>query len=204
MKTELDFSIDIRELLKKYTAAQHNRVENLNFLGNSTVTRKDYIYFLIVFYKIIRPLEKIVSDNFTKAIGEHFQTQFRTKLLENDLNSLQVDIRTIKNTVFLPNLSNIFQCIGSLYVIEGSVLGGNLLYKKIITELGDNFKKHITFLQEFNQENLKQWKNFIKYLELFNNERKENKTQIILAADSMFDCFANEFKYFNKDSLINY
>lgn len=198
MKNELDLSMNIRELLKNYTAKQHKNVEKLNFLGNNEVTRLKYVHFLIVFYKIVKPLEETVNDRFAKIIGDNFLTNFRTKLLERDLISLQVDTKHIKNSAFLPNLDNVFDCIGSLYVLEGSVLGGNLLYKKIIAELGEKFKKHVSFLQEFNQENMRQWNKFTKYLETFNNDKNENKLQIILAAENMFECFANEFKYFNK------
>ena len=65
--------------------------------------------------------------------------------------SLQVDTKHIKIQHFLPNWITFFDCIGSLYVLEGSVLGGNLLYKKIIAEL-ENLKNISQFLQEFNQE----------------------------------------------------
>lgn len=199
----LDFSKKLRLLLKESTSIRHETVEKLNFLSKSQINEQDYKHFLLVFYKIIKPIEKIIGQKFNNNFAGKFKTLFRTPLLLQDLESLGVRTVDINSSLFIPKIENIFECIGVLYVIEGSALGGSLLYKKLTTAFGKNYQQHLSFLNSLGQDNWQQWQNFLAYLENFDSTTPENKLIIIDAANSTFTCFEKEFKYFNAYAIKN-
>ncbi|MGY3805420.1 biliverdin-producing heme oxygenase [Pigmentibacter ruber] len=186
--------MNIRQLLREQTKNNHDIVEKLNYLSKDNVSKMDYIKFLIVFFKIVFPIEQIYDKKFKTEIEISFEPSFKTELILSDLKNLNVDFSQIKSTNFLPKIETKFQMIGALYVLEGSVLGATMLYSKLLSLFGEEFKENLHYLYGYGKDNFIKWKNFLKLLDSYEAISNHSKLEILETAKSTFDCFANEFK----------
>ncbi|MDM1073844.1 biliverdin-producing heme oxygenase [Empedobacter brevis] len=155
----------LSDYLKEKTAAYHSEIEEKlesNKLFNSTFTDKNYYKMLQVNHIFLKSYEDSIKQFLNEKDLENLALTKLDKLvlIERDLQELGLEeIKTQKQF----ELHNRAEAIGALYVIEGSMLGGNVIAKTL---------KKYPFLENksFNYfghygENLGPiWKTFIAYI----------------------------------------
>ena len=95
-------------------------------------------------------------------------------------------------------LSSFEQALGAYYVLEGSSLGGQFLYKKLSKIHGELLDNKMNYLYGFGKQTFNEWNNFIASLEKFTFQYPEKKPIIVHSAIETFRCFNTELKINNK------
>ncbi|WGL59784.1 biliverdin-producing heme oxygenase [Pigmentibacter sp. JX0631] len=190
-----ELSIRFHELIKLKTKNIHNELDNLIKI-NST---NEYIDYLIVMYRVMTPLEKDIL-NFNE-----FEISFSKTILKNksnklilDLKNLDIDIAKINFSKFVPHINCFDEALGCFYVLEGSSLGTQFLFKKLCSLFGENFINNMNYLNGIGRNTFQHWAQFIESLENYTISFPEKKDIILKSAIDTFKCFKLELESKNK------
>ncbi|HJD86915.1 biliverdin-producing heme oxygenase [Empedobacter stercoris] len=156
----------LSDYLKKKTANYHAEIEQKlesHKLFNGTFTDKNYFKMLQVNHVFLKSYEDSIKHLLNDKDIENLALTKLNKLplIEKDLQELGINELQVNKQFELKNRA---EAIGALYVIEGSMLGGNVIAKTL---------KKYPFLEHksFNYfghygENLGSiWKTFIAYID---------------------------------------
>jgi heme oxygenase len=130
---------DLLSLLKTETAACHARLENALDLMRPEWPREDYIALLAGFYGYVAPWEDAAAASVPLHLREFFEGRRKTALLEADLTFLTDDAactQALPKTGHLPSMNTVGRVFGSMYVMEGSTLGGRFIAPHVATLFG--------------------------------------------------------------------
>ena len=132
---------DLLSRLKNETAACHARLENALDLMRDDLQRDEYIALLERLYGYVAPWEDAAAACMPASLAGFFDERRKAALLAADLAALtgerrpvgcvpQADVR-----YDLPRLHNIGDAFGSMYVMEGSTLGGRFIAPHVASRL---------------------------------------------------------------------
>lgn len=119
--------------LKNETAAYHARLENALDLMRDDLQRDEYIALLERFYGYVAPWEDAAAACMPASLAGFFDERRKAPLLAADLAALTGERRPVGSVpqadvrYDLPRLHNIGDVFGSMYVMEGSTLGGRFI-----------------------------------------------------------------------------
>ena len=120
--------------LRQATATHHARIESLLGLGGP-FGREHYGLVLQGFGAFLAGWEPQVARVLPSHLQEWFARGRRAVLIEQDLAAL--DLRPLPaRAAVLPQLRTAAEALGSLYVLEGSALGGQLIASGLRRRLG--------------------------------------------------------------------
>jgi len=124
---------DLLSRLKNETAACHTRLENSLDLMRDDLQRDEYVALLQRFYGYVAPWEDAIGAHMPAALHAFFDERRKTPLLAADLAALTGE-RVAHDALLLADASNdlprvdgIGAAFGSMYVMEGSTLGGRFI-----------------------------------------------------------------------------
>ncbi|CAN5380906.1 biliverdin-producing heme oxygenase [soil metagenome] len=194
-------NINILQELKSYTQQYHEKLERnelLKSLALPTLDYNTYLKILTHFYGFFAPLEKIIKENTQLSFYlPDFPTRRKSSLLLADINSIaeiigiEPDIKICKD---LPEIKNVSDAFGCVYVMEGSTLGGQLIYKSLEKSLQISSEKGASFFYGYGSETGARWKVFKqKFLDFSNSEEADHKT-VVHAALETFEKLDKWFK----------
>jgi heme oxygenase len=126
-------------ILRDATAIQHRKVEKDLDLLSPSFTREHYVALLKRFYGFHLPWELKVTAALETELPDFFEPRKKLQNLEADLRyfgSATEDLSSIVLCNNLPPLNSIGSVLGSVYVIEGSSLGGRILTRHFNEQLG--------------------------------------------------------------------
>ncbi len=127
----------IMEILKRSTRDQHDQIERALNLEDPTFTLPSYSRLLQRFYGYYRPWEAMCRPLIDELIPGFFAQRLKSPLLEADLVALGYGHPVeIAQCPYLPAFTLGVQALGSMYVIEGSTLGGRVLSRHFSAVLG--------------------------------------------------------------------
>ncbi|MFK4440897.1 heme oxygenase [Caballeronia udeis] len=121
---------DLLSRLKTETAECHTRLENALDLMRAEWPREDYVALLEGFYGYVAPWEDAVAAAMPAPLREFFGERRKALLLASDLALLTGDkdrANTVTKIDRLPAMDSIGRLFGSMYVMEGSTLGGRFI-----------------------------------------------------------------------------
>ncbi|WP_175940405.1 biliverdin-producing heme oxygenase [Caballeronia sp. BCC1704] len=132
---------DLLSRLKQETAACHSRLEHTLDLMRDGLQRDEYIALLERFYGYVAPWEDAVGACLPASLHAFFDERRKTSLLAADLVALSGDPAAaesimIANARSLPPIDDLGSAFGSLYVMEGSTLGGRFIAPHVAEQLG--------------------------------------------------------------------
>jgi heme oxygenase len=196
---KLDLSEKISLLLKSETSQVHDEVEQINIMSKSKPTIDNYIDYLKVLFKIFIPLEqKLFKFSEWKQNNFNFNLTKRVQHLIMDLNNLNVNKSEIILSNNLPNIDSFEKALGVYYVLEGSSLGGQILFKKMLLNYSDQLENKLNYLYGFGKETFKEWKIFIDNINNYAEINSAKKNDILNSALETFQCFIYEFNEVKK------
>lgn len=147
------------ERLRTETRPAHDRIETALDLERRIATRDGYRDLLIRFYGFHGAWEKaagaIAPD---KAF---FESRCKTKLLRRDLSALGLsehEIIRLPQCDRLMPLSSPAAVLGSMYVVEGSTLGGAVIAREVERTLGLDARTGCAYFGSYGRETAAMWK----------------------------------------------
>ncbi len=186
----------LSQWLKEESSAEHQKVEAKLDVFNRVRSLSDHKQLLQSFYGLHLTYEKNIAiyREQIKSVLD-WDISFKSSLLEKDLSYLGLTTNEIEN---LPRCSedslalySLPNTVGTLYVMEGSAMGGQFIGKKL-SELF-NIQTHEGLLFYFaHSQNLREyWRQFTKKLDDYGEKNLDKWPEILSASKRTFRCFEN-------------
>lgn len=176
--------------LKDGTASLHADLEKkmIPHIKNISGTG-DYVQHLAVIYGYYKPLEALLSQFVS---NDRFQGSYRW---EPKLSSIEHDIRVFEPgyplpqqfATELPAIKSFFGALGTLYVLEGSNLGGQFISSIIAKKLNIPIDKGFAYYNPHGEETKARWDEFKSELQVELTD--DQKQEIIAMANETFLTF---------------
>lgn len=175
----------LRERLRRETAEAHRRLEDGLGLAAEDLTLGRYRGILEGFYTFLRPWE----DRVEAAVGDPAFTapRRRAHLLAEDLAHLGVDrqhLAALPDCPGLPRIEGPAQAMGSLYVLEGSTLGGQVVARHVEQRLGLSDGQGYAFFNGHGRATGALWRGFLERLAAFSAPERDDA--VVAAARDTF------------------
>lgn len=181
----LTITRSVAQLLKEETCDAHIKAENVLTPKLSFIkTYQDYASVLKMFYGYFHPLEKMIgryiTDEMLSDVGERRNSLF----ILQDLKSINDSTDYIPLCTDLPDMINVSDAFGCLYVLEGSTLGGRMISKMLMKNfyirLGQD---NLNFFNGYKEDTGKRWAHFLSVI----NQYGEDAGAMVAAANQTFD-----------------
>ena len=172
--------------LKTETQTAHDRIEAAMDLDRRIASRDSYRDLLTRFYGFHRAWEE-------KAAGQapdhsFFEHRRKTPLLGQDLEALGLksgDIIRLPQCQSLMPLPGPEAVLGSMYVVEGSTLGGAIIAREVKNRLGLDAETGCAYFRSYGRDIAAMWKSFGAVL--LETSSPEADDQIVESAQKTFD-----------------
>ncbi|WKN32328.1 biliverdin-producing heme oxygenase [Porifericola rhodea] len=178
--------------LKEHTSLQHKQLEShplLHQLTSDDLTLTKYSTILRKFYGFFSPLEERIATHISKEQLADLEKRRKSSLLLLDLERLEQTLPT-QICEDLPEIKNTAQALGTLYVMEGSTLGGQMIARQLHKSLGLSPERGTAFFYGYGKDTGKQWKRFQAALTQFSEEEPQYQ-RAIYGAQNTFSKFYN-------------
>lgn len=162
---------------------QHEEVEAAVDVMNQMFDLDDYKRLLERFWGYYAAFEPELPIEEMKAAGFDYSERVKLPLIEADAKVLGL-VRE-DHGLELPDISTVAKAFGSLYVIEGSTLGGQVISRHLQQHLGITSENGGAFYAGYGHETGPMWKAFGESLTRF-AEEKDVDDEIIEAAKATF------------------
>ena len=191
MKPETSIENDsILTQLKSRTAHQHQATEATVNLMRPNYSIDDYRNLLVRFYSFYQPFEAKMSESLAKNLLEfNHNERLNTPKLVADLTNLGMSADEISNIQpfdDLPKLDSKERIFGSLYVIEGSTLGGQVISRHLKQAFEIDVSNGAAFFSGYGAETGKMWNGYRNAVTEF-SEGDADREEIIAGANETFE-----------------
>jgi len=192
----------INQRLREETKDSHNRVEEIGYgkaIMSRTLTLDNYKDLIAKQYVAHKLLEPQIHSNTELSNNHELQLSNREKisLIIKDLEDLGVNINDIDTNIENIKLDTTEAALGALYVIEGSTLGGDIIYKAL--QRNENLQNinSYNYYNCYGENTRVHWKTFSDFI-LTYADNKEKEDAIVKAAEDTFNLYERIFqlKYF--------
>jgi heme oxygenase len=173
--------------LRETTAMQHRNVEKSLDLLRLSFTLDDYVALLKRFYGFHLPWESKVEGALERELPDFFRHRKKLQNLEADLRYFGCDTEDLSSLVSchnLPPLHSIGLVLGSVYVIEGSSLGGRILARHFSEHLGIRSDGGCRYFSGYGERTGPMWSAFG---ELMARRPPEENNEMLTAAVATFE-----------------
>lgn len=174
----------ILQKLKETTRRQHEEVEASMEVMNRMFSIEDYKALIRRFRKFYKGIESRLPIEVLKAAGFDYTERLKMPLLEAD--SIALGIEDPEEFEQLPDVSSAARAFGSLYVIEGSTLGGQVISRHLRKHLGITPANGGSFLVSYGTQVGPMWKEFGAAITAF-AQGGQNDAAILDAASETFE-----------------
>ncbi|MFI2741878.1 biliverdin-producing heme oxygenase [Zhouia sp. PK063] len=188
----------ILQRLRAETAQQHEETEAENLASkiiDHSISLAEYKVLILQNYVTYMALENVI----TPVLQEHLLTDESQFLSHEKSEQLALDLKVLHmgsnyptQELQLPQINNLAQALGALYVIEGSMLGGMMIGEHLPK---CEALKEITafhFFTKDKKEVAERWRNFCSMIRSENLSDKEIE-EVIESAKNTFAFFSQVF-----------
>lgn len=156
----------LRDRLRAHTRSHHEHIERVLDLPASVRSRDDYMRLLMRFYGFYAPMEATLSEYAPELLRVDIQVFPRLKAskLRGDLQLLGLGtgaIDALARCRSLPSITSWQHALGSLYVLEGSTLGGQVIAEDLRSRLGIG-REEMHFLLAYDDQTGSFWQTFVQ------------------------------------------
>jgi heme oxygenase len=181
------------DAVRSSTAKLHTDLEHTLALPGSIHTVADYSRWLIRFFGIYQPLEQLLGG-FARwtATGIRIDELGHTAALRKDLKAMKCDPNDIELAAreALPMVETLGHAFGSLYVLEGSKLGGRYILKDVRNRLGNDIEGVEAFFTGYGADSAARWASFKASLDRFSTLRPTEFPEVIAGAGMTYAAIA--------------
>jgi heme oxygenase len=177
------------DVLRERTRALHAQLEDAVDLDRALGSLAGYVELLRGYLKIYTAFEAELGrqKNLEGIVSQMYASKVPS--LERDLRTLGVEMRSLGESaerIPLPPLNDLDSVLGALYVVEGSSLGGQIIYRQIQERLGIDAASGGSFFFGNGERTGAAWKRFMGIL----NQHISRPELAAEAAARMFGAFA--------------
>lgn len=163
----------LRDQLRLHTQAQHQRIEAALDLPASIRNHDDYARLLGAFYGFYVPLEAalLAHEAALSDVGVKLSARRKAHILRADFESLRAGGAVIGEPALCPSppaLSTWRHALGSLYVMEGSTLGGQVIARQLRRHLDLQAALPLRFFSGYGAKTGTMWQAFVACLNELN------------------------------------
>lgn len=182
--------------LKEATREQHDALETVVDVMNKTFTTDDYKGLLKKFYRYYSAIEPTLPAAHLLAEGFDIEQRRKKPLLEKDLEALGTlaEAQGLAQWTDVPNVRSVASAFGSIYVMEGATLGGQVITRQLKQNLGITPDSGGAFFNSYGANVGPMWKEFGAAVTAFAERQKDADDEIIQAAKDTFDSFRRCFE----------
>ncbi len=177
------------ENLRASSADCHKQLE-LNSLSlallSDTVNQSIYCTYLARLYRFVKGFEQYVYPE----LGQYFlniNDRKKAQFIEGDLKAHHIAIdkdTLLEEALFRDTYTDVYVAAGSLYVLEGSTLGGQIIVKHLQKTMPSGFV-NTAYFSGYQQRTGSMWKEFLQQLTAL-PQSKQQEQQIISGAITTF------------------
>lgn len=180
----------ILQKLKTETKIQHEELERVVNIMDQMFNMDDYRSLLGRFYRYYRSFEKKLPVARLKAVGFDYEPRHKLPALASDLENLGVADHSNIYHAFdaVPDISTESKAFGSLYVVEGSTLGGQVITRHLKQHLDITSENGGAFFNSYGPNVGPMWKQFGESVTKFSEDR-DSDDEIIQSARDTFESF---------------
>jgi len=189
------------DALREHTRPHHQAIEQNRLLSEvvrPTLTRDVYVEVLARFYGFMKPLEHEWLRHGTEAgLGAFLKNRMKTGLLEHDLAQMGVPADALcrmPQCTELPSSDGLARCLGILYVIEGSTLGGQMIAAAVKKSLGVDSGSGGAYFAGYGASTGTMWKETCRVLEEYGQDTDTARAETVAAAAETFDTLHRWFQ----------
>jgi heme oxygenase (biliverdin-IX-beta and delta-forming) len=195
----------LRNSLRIHTRSHHERIEQALDLPRSVRSRDDFERLLARFYGFYLPHEARLRSyaSALDAYGIELGRRLKTAKIHDDLLSLGMsaeEISGLPQCVDLPELSTPQQALGSLYVLEGSTLGSQVIARALNKNADLDIMSAMRFLSGYGASTGTMWLSFVSSLDAAGLET-EGIADAQEGAVQTFDCLERWMCRFGPEKL---
>lgn len=154
----------LRAQLRRATAALHEELEATLDLLDASLSLERYRAVLGVLHGFYAPLEAIQAE-LARGFAPDAPLRDRSRLLARDLAALGTAPHELPRCRELPALAGVEGLAGSLYVVEGASLGGQLVARAVEARLGLTAARGAAFFVGAGPATHARWRSFLAWLE---------------------------------------
>lgn len=182
--------------LKESTRDQHDALESVVDVMNRTFSMGDYRELLTKFYRFYSAVEPNLPS--ADLLDEGFDTAERRKipLLERDLAAIGAldEVRRLPEWASPPPVATLPEAWGSIYVMEGATLGGQVITRHLKEHLGLTPERGGAFFNSYGKEVGPMWKAFGAAVTAYSEKNPQADDAIVESAKRTFDSFRSCFE----------
>lgn len=193
-------STTILSLLKKETQTNHDTTETVALshkIKAGTLNLAEYQKLLICNWNIHNSLKTAFADclaTISPSALHSFVDTDKVEWLQADLQALAIPTNTIAYQVEqVPNYQSTAALIGGLYVVEGSMLGGQYICRQLHNNSHIGEISNFHFYNGYGKETGKRWVSFQRLVKQESFSPDEVQT-CITAARATFDFFELSYR----------
>lgn len=179
--------------LKTHTADCHRELEASMDVFERVATAEDYRALLRRFYTLYEPLEaRLGAAADWGAAGWDFDAHRKTAWLREDLLALGVteaELQDWPQAAALPAVADFGAAVGTLYVLEGSTLGGQMIARQFREKLGVTPERGGRFFHGYGEATGRRWREFGQWAE-GQAQRSQISDTAVRGARETFGAFA--------------
>ena len=154
---------------------------------------ESYGQLLACFYGLYAPLEqRLESQDCSTATGINLTQRQKAHLIPIDLTALgwtKSQINSIAWCKNLPEVHDPANALGTLYVLEGSTLGGQVICREAQKRLDLSAQHGCSFFAGYGEQTRPMWQDFGEKVAAFHRTHPQSETEIIASANETFTCF---------------
>jgi heme oxygenase len=184
--------------LKARTAASHSNLENSLDVFSRVRDAAAYRGLLGKFFTLYEPLEAQLERSADwSSLKFDFDAHRKAAWLREDLSALGVsaaEMDSWQRCRSLPDTAGVGAAIGCLYVLEGSMLGGQVISKRFRETLGVTPETGGRFFNGYGAETGQRWRAFGQWVQEADVREGGLEVPAAEAAKSTFACFGQWLK----------
>lgn len=177
--------------LKESTRDQHDALESVVDVMNRAFSLDDYRELLTRFYRFYSSVEPNLPSGDLLEEGFDVEPRRKTPLLERDLQVLGV-LDAVKHLPVwsgAPPVETLPKAWGSIYVMEGATLGGQVITRHLKEHLGLTAEEGGAFFNSYGKEVGPMWKAFGAAVTAYSERNPDADDAIVQSARDTFDSF---------------
>lgn len=174
--------------IKDFTRNVHHDLEKTLIARIKGITTiEGYVKLLAMMYGFYEPVEKVIDKHITTDDIPHYALRRKAGALLDDIRIFVPGYQPPPLATELPFVNSYTTALGSMYVMEGSTLGGKIISGMVQKQLQLQHGAGTSFFNSYGNEADKMWQTFRDKLdEPFSDA---DKNAILTAAENTFKTF---------------
>jgi heme oxygenase len=175
-------------LLRQETGPLHKALEEKLQLFQTVKSKEQYAGHLLRLHQWLSPLEQRLGPFASELLMDWPQREKRA-WIEEDLAALDLELPP-PALAPLPPCSSFSQCLGILYVLEGSSLGAQIISRHYAETLGLRPETGLRYFTGYGHGTGAMWRNFLAVLEENFSSHPDKTSELIDSACAAFQSYS--------------